>query len=523
MSVSTKLPEWPPATTAEQHAELIQLSSTYALSHGFTLLPPNSSNPPTSAIPAPLSLFPTPFPRKLYELAISLQPVYNALYARIALDWEFLDRVMGGSVSKVDEFQGELWRGWKKVREELVQDKQLGIFRSDYLLHEDKEGGRLAIKQVEFNTIAASFGALSQRAGEMHRFLQRATRLYYNVSPHLLKLRDLPQNEPLKQLAAGLAEGWEAYSASEAVVLFVVQDGERNVFDQRWLEFELLERYGINVVRRTFSELASIAKIDPATKKLYLPSTEPNSSPLEVAVIYYRAAYTPTDYPSAAEWDTRLLLEKSNAIKCPSMALQLAGAKKIQQVLAEPGVLEDFLLGGSRPDVGFGAGAGSLTQNDVDALRSTWIGLWPMDDSELGKEALRLANEESERFVLKPQREGGGNNIYRQDIPVHLKQLASEPVAQGEPEKKEAYILMELIEPPKGLSNWLVRGGESTARKADVVSELGVYGVMLFDASGATTSVNTGAGTLLRTKGRESDEGGVAIGISSIDSPVLVD
>ena len=47
--------------------------------------------------------------------------MYNALYARIALDWEFLDRVMGGSVSKVDSFQGELWRGWKNVREELVQ------------------------------------------------------------------------------------------------------------------------------------------------------------------------------------------------------------------------------------------------------------------------------------------------------------------------------------------------------------------------------------------------------------------
>ncbi|WVQ97915.1 glutathione synthetase [Kwoniella sp. CBS 9459] len=523
MSVTTKLPEWPPATTPEQHAELIQLSSTYALSHGFTLLPPNSSNPPTSAIPAPLSLFPTPFPRKLYELAVSLQPIYNALYARIALDWDFLDRVMGGSVSKVDDFQGELWRGWKEVREELVQDKQLGIFRSDYLLHEEKEGEQLAVKQVEFNTIAASFGALSQRAGEMHRFLQKATRSYYDVSPHLSRSSNLPENEPLKQLASGLAEGWNAYGQGEAVVLFVVQDGERNVFDQRWLEFELLERYGINVVRRTFSELASAAKVDQTTRKLYIPSSQPESSPLEVAEIYYRAAYTPTDYPTSAEWDTRILLEKSTAIKCPSMALQLAGAKKIQQVLAEPGVLEEFLLGESRPDVGLGVGAGSLTQSDVNALRSTWIGLWPMDNSDLGKEAFRLANEESERFVLKPQREGGGNNIYRHDIPVHLKQLASEPVAQGEPEKKEAYILMELIEPPKGLSNWLVRGGESKARKADVVSELGVYGIMLFDAGGKTKSVNQGAGTLLRTKGRESDEGGVAIGISSIDSPVLID
>jgi glutathione synthetase len=204
------------------------------------------------------------------------------------------------------------------------------------------------------------------------------------------------------------------------------------------------------------------------------------------------------------------------------MALQLAGAKKIQQVLCESGVLEDFLLGEGRPDVGFGEGAGKLTQRDVEKLRSTWIGLWPMDNSPLGKDAYRMALTESSRFVLKPQREGGGNNIYREDIPPALKALSEGQRAAGEPEKKEGYILMELIEPPRGVENWLVRGGESKARRGEVVSELGVYGVMLF-GDRDEGCVNKTAGTLLRTKGRESDEGGVAIGISSIDSPLLVD
>jgi glutathione synthase len=316
-----------------------------------------------------------------------------------------------------------------------------------------------------------------------------------------------------------------------------------------------LHRHDIKTVRHTFAELAELAQVDPESNRLLLPSPlQPDAEPLEVAVIYYRSAYTPTDYPSATEWETRLLLERSQAIKCPTMALQLAGAKKIQQVLAEPGVLEDFLLGSNRPDVGFGVGAGSLTQEDVEKLRKTWIGLWPMDNTPLGQEAYRMALEESERFVLKPQREGGGNNIYRGDIPTALKKLEAIPTKQGEPDGKEAYILMELIKPPEGVSNWLVRGGENKARKADVVSELGVYGVMLFSENGKaggkqTRPVNREAGTLLRTKGRESDEGGVAIGgyrgfsglwllipvypgvssgadvgagISSIDSPLLV-
>ena len=119
--VPTSLPSWPPSLTSDQHDHLLVLSTTYALSHGFTLLPPSSSTPPTHTFPAPLSLFPTPFPRDLFNLAKEIQPLYNALYARIALDWEFLDKVMGGSVAKVDDFQGELWRGWRRVRDELVQ------------------------------------------------------------------------------------------------------------------------------------------------------------------------------------------------------------------------------------------------------------------------------------------------------------------------------------------------------------------------------------------------------------------
>jgi hypothetical protein len=51
-----------------------------------------------------------------------------------------------------------------------------------------------------------------------------------------------------------------------------------------------------------------------------------------VAVVYFRAGYTPTDYPSEAEWEARALVERCDAYKCPCVAYQLAGAKKIQQV-----------------------------------------------------------------------------------------------------------------------------------------------------------------------------------------------
>lgn len=270
------------------------------------------------------------------------------------------------------------------------------------------------------------------------------------------------------------------------------------------------------MIRHTFDEIPTYAHLADSPKRelLIADPLQPSAAASEIAVVYYRAGYTPTDYPSKQQWSTRLMLERSNAIKCPSLALQLAGAKKVQQVLAEPGMLEEFLLRGD--------GHQQFSTKDVEDLRQTFTGLYPMDDTELGKEAYRLAMEEPEKFVLKPQREGGGNNIYRHDIPPFLRKLEALPTAPGEPPKKEGYILMSLIEPPQRLRNLLVKGGSLTANEGDVVSELGIYGVALFFDKEEGCVVNRGAGTLLRTKGRESDEGGVAVGYSVVDSVVLV-
>lgn len=160
------LPSWPPKLSDAQREALLRESSIWALAHGFALLPSPPGDPATATIAAPLSLLPSPFPAGEYAKARRLQVAYNALYARVALDERFLDRVMA-DVAPVDAFQAELWSRWKGVRGQLTQPLQLGLFRSDYLLH--TEGETATIKQVEFNTIAASFGALSQKAGEMHR------------------------------------------------------------------------------------------------------------------------------------------------------------------------------------------------------------------------------------------------------------------------------------------------------------------------------------------------------------------
>jgi hypothetical protein len=114
--------DWPPTLPDPQLDALTLSATTYALSHGLLYLPPTNHQPPapSSAIHAPLSLFPSPFPRRLFELARRLQRTYNILYARIAMDEDFLDSTMGAvhGVGKVDDFVGQLWTGWKQLRDE---------------------------------------------------------------------------------------------------------------------------------------------------------------------------------------------------------------------------------------------------------------------------------------------------------------------------------------------------------------------------------------------------------------------
>merc|ERR1712156_1032263 len=92
------------------------------------------------------------------------------------------------------------------------------------------------------------------------------------------------------------------------------------------------------VMRKNLTEIAEQGKLVGDDSRLFVDGQE-------VAVVYFRCGYTPDQYPSEVEWSARLMLERSLAIKCPSIHYHLAGTKKIQQRLAEKGMLEYFFPG----------------------------------------------------------------------------------------------------------------------------------------------------------------------------------
>lgn len=133
------------------------------------------------------------------------------------------------------------------------------------------------------------------------------------------------------------------------------------------------------------------------------------------------------------------------------MAYQLVGAKKVQQILAMSGRLERY-----------------VDKYTAELIRESFAGLYPLDDTPEGKRAYEMALEDPDRFVMKPQREGGGNNIYGSDITAALQKLSHT--------ERNAYILMDLIRSPP-LQNLMVREGQLV--EGEVASELGIYGIYL--------------------------------------------
>lgn len=446
-----------------------------------------------------------------------------------------------------DDFIAQLWKIHRAVKQEgYVQDLSLGLFRSDYMLHVSDEESAPSLRQVEFNTISSSFGGLSSKVTQLHTelasFPSTSQPLAYpshaifshNKNPASTSQLQIqsdglpPVNEAVPTLAQGLLAAHQAYGPSKSTphlptaIIILVQDDERNVFDQLALTTHVNSMSSITpVFRLPTSEILNLTSIpasNPSRPLIYTPPASPNT-PYEVALVYFRALYAPSEYNTATSWQARHHLERSAAIKCPTVLLHLAGSKKIQQVLTstDPDHLTSFLP--------------SSSEEKLASLRSTFAPQYSLSDADPTSQGVRLALDPStaELHVLKPQREGGGNNIYRGAIPEFLKSLPSTG-------HYKQYILMELIKPPKSAKNTVLRS-DGEVVSGDVISELGIFGACLWKrdvsshlgratggGAGATKILNnTEGGYLMRTKGKENDEGGVAAGFSSLDSLILYD
>eukprot|EP00573_Skeletonema_grethae_P002388 CAMPEP_0201690004 /NCGR_PEP_ID=MMETSP0578-20130828/3519_1 /ASSEMBLY_ACC=CAM_ASM_000663 /TAXON_ID=267565 /ORGANISM="Skeletonema grethea, Strain CCMP 1804" /LENGTH=575 /DNA_ID=CAMNT_0048174849 /DNA_START=286 /DNA_END=2013 /DNA_ORIENTATION=- len=567
-----------PASSAVPHlssttlANLVDYTISFSAANGLQVQQQqqttSSSSSSSSYITAPISLLPQTYPHDQFQHAIVLSTPFNLLVDRISRNGTFLKDTLEG-VRHVDEFTGMLWTLYEAIyltREDGSNKHargadRLGVLRSDYMLHKSSSGSSsssgeeyYSIKQVELNTIASSFAGLASSVAKLHGFLTRrfdtgledflegneravmgtAAASGENVSSS----GGVPQSLAMIRLPAAMAVAYDRYcarfniaadnddaadAAIEPVILFVVQPNETNTVDQRLLEFALWDNHEIPVVRLSLGEIYSRVVLDEGSGRLIIQNESNNDGGVqEVAVVYFRAGYAPTDYPSGyntedgsgIEWLARERLERGCAAKCPNLGYHLAGTKKVQQELARRGAVEQFFED-DEPDV-------------AAQIRTAFAGLYSLgaDANEDDMEAVKdvLFNDAKGQYVLKPQREGGGYNYYGDNLANKLKENCTITVDDDgnkdvtlSPDLSE-FILMERLFPPQQRAI-LLRNGQVEGTGMSI-SELGCFGAIVTSGDGEVVH-NEYAGFLLRTKFSGVDEGGVASGFATLSSPYL--
>ncbi|KAN0015968.1 hypothetical protein ACTFIU_005918 [Dictyostelium citrinum] len=473
----------------EKLKELKEQGIDWAFANGLIMIKKpteeEAKNNVVNVTHVPFSLYPSKMNKKLFNEACKLAEDYNLLVHNISKDYDFLQNTLK---DVFDDFTQMLLNIQRKVVKEGIKQKiSLGIFRSDYMFHNNNNNiEEERIYQVELNTISSSLAVVSNRVFNLHKYLIGRNDLKDNG----YDLLNHPTNESDKEISDSIALAHKLYNKENgSVVLMIIQEGERNIYDQKGLEFQLWSNHSIKLIRRTMKEINERAKLDEENGSVLLIDG------MEISVAYYRAGYTPNDYMSSGgdEWKARLLIERSLAIKCPTIAHHLVGVKKIQQVLAQPGVLERFIK----------------DKESLERVKRSFTGLYSLSKEDIDMEVVKKAIESPQNYVMKPQREGGGNNIYNDQVAVALKSMS--------PEELSSYILMDKIM-SKSFKTHVIR--DRQLLEIESLYELGIYSVFISNGDDNIV-LNKQAGILLRTKTANSDEVGVAAGFGLLDSPIL--
>lgn len=561
-----KLRAYPPEDLPEATIEsIIGHIKDYQANHGSLIKVIDSETEHSVRLhPVGVSLFPTLFPRELFDEAVGLQRIYNELYCKVAEDVRWLHDVTS-PLRDTEPLIDALWTVYEEVQKRRCngsaqfppQNVSGGVFRSDYMLHwqdddddideEDtdsnntpnKEEGeselhwmtKVTLKQVEFNSYSCAGGAHANKVAEMHRFLVR--RHVYHDFPlgeddmNLQSTREnpirqdaLPKNKTIDKIAYMLVSALNEYKSSSlttpsshgrpTAVLMVVQPHNFNTTDERPIEYALWNwEDGGSPIPSYRVEWQNVLRYTTLTEtgQLLFHPEEGLGKSIEIGVVYHRAGYEPKEYASDHGIETRIRLELSRAIKFPSVLGHITTTKKVQQALAAPGALERW-----------------LPPESAHKIRQTFVEMYPLDDdTPAGSKGIELATnaDTAENYILKPSLEGGGHNIYGDDIPDFL---ISIPRSQW-----SAYILMERICSPPGVFNVLMSSEGIDA--CDIVSELGIFGTCLWrsvpneDGGQSTCEMikNKVGGWSFKTKDAFIDEMSVVKGFGCFDTPCLVD
>ena len=465
---------------------IIEEMVNYLYSHGIVM----KNNEKKGVIHIPCVIYPSPIVKSFFEKIDFYQIAFNKIFDKLSRDQQFLEEILN-PLSESDEFIKKNLEISKKAHEFPQKQKiQLNIFRNDFMVDKIKK----FIYQTEFNTIAVTMATFSD---EMKRFYSYFSKKYPEFFDRFLNKNDrevlIEKSDSIPNFVDSIIEGIKLFNENykETLIIFVVQENEKNIFDQRSIENDLYNRYNIKSRRLTLNEIAKNCEYDE-NKNIKFENKI-------ISLFYFRSCYTEKDYINEESWKGREMIELSTAIKVPNINSFLTTFKVFQYYLQKPEILKKFC-----PE--------ELISNDIIRFFMKIYYIRDMNLEEQKELYSKIINNLND-FVIKPQKEGGANNYYNEQI----KNL----IPEGENEPNELLknsIIMEKIKPPE-YETMIIKNDEMVIEK--VVSEFSVYGVILSDES--KYYLNKSVGFLVRSKEASQNEGGIMAGVAAVDIPFLID
>ncbi|KAL3099482.1 hypothetical protein niasHS_002937 [Heterodera schachtii] len=492
LQVTTPQPGTAPTFVLDEESVQTLMEDAIDYSHKVFLVTrlPTAKDKSNMSVFAPFTLFPSPYPREMYKQAIDVAKAMSLLYFRISRDLDFMKMVYKdviASNSSIEQYMGFC----EEMHAQGFNKQPLAIYlhRSDYFVHINKDG-EFELKQIEFNSgSVGGANGLAPRVTEIHERVMRKAG-FPNLPEDVL-----PRNSNSKAGAAKiLVAAWRRFKNPAAIIVSIVHKQYSYWhFLKRYDEYEIdeLTKNKVKIVYLTVFECAKYLTLDDdLTLRL---KGEP------VAVVY--ANVVMTGHKMLPETLALFkMIERSTAFYSSTVCADLSQTKIIQQVLTRPGMVEKFFPSPKEAPM-------------VAAIRKTFAKIWALDNNDDDTKAIIAdAIAFPDRYVLKPNREGGGKNFWGQDIVDKLSQFTQK--------ERASFILMEKLN-PLTVKNYLVWPNRDEAAFDDVVMELGVYGFMLGNRVDGTVPYFDQPGHLVRTKLASSNEGGISVGTGAFDSVYL--
>ncbi|XP_074603293.1 glutathione synthetase-like [Brevipalpus obovatus] len=414
--------------------------------------------------PVRFCLFPTPLQARWCALARKAQIGLNMFLHRMARDNQALFEALK-RITAIDPFLRDLYDIHVKVNDDKnAGTASLTILRSTYMMDEKSE----KLKLIDWCTMAVSNVGLSTTIHEMQRFIVN------KLTPD--QADNKPDYDTRRDVVNGLIKAWEYYDNKEAIILLVVEDKATKVGDEKSLEIAVFEQNpGILVKRKRFLDLITETHLDEANVL--------RVEKAEVAVIYYMTGYKHDDYRFRGAWNVRALLERSKAVKCPSIRHQLAGASRIFFLMQNKiDFIEKFLT----------------DQEHVKTIQGLLGRTLSLAKEEDGDKNIELILHAPQDWILKPQRQNGKDafRTYAND------EMTNKLARIKQQDNRDCYYALERVKPCTS-SNFACIPNSSLADngygRSQMAAKLDIYGILL-SVDQHKILLNSEAGCLIRNK-----------------------